>query len=455
MASIVYASYVVYKNNAFFDLDKIVEKSILKERKFNTKVEEVISPRYKIKAYLFEDKTNPIIAMSFMFKNSGYASEDKNKLGISKLIEEMLLSGAGEWNDVQFKEKLEDNAISIGFSSGRDDFSGAVLTTGETKELAFDMLKSVLEKPRFDVDDLVRSKHRLIEALSQQKERHETILKLEFAKELYKNHPYSRNPLGQKETIEKITPDDLKLFMRQNFAKNNLIVGVAGDISADELGVWLDKVFANLPDKTNMNFVRRPDINFMAKTKDIQLTTAQNTAMFAVEGVARNDKDFYPLYVANFIFGGSGLTSRLSLLAREKEALTYSIWTTMAVNDKSPLIVGGFSATPQNFERVVQILQREWQNFAKNGATLKEVEEAKKYLIASYNLRFAAIADIADMMLFMQKENLGIDFLQKRNDYVQAVSLEQVKNVAAKYFDETKLVRVNIGTFADNVKEHE
>jgi len=454
-AVFVYFGYSIYEKNAFLNLNEFVEKSELNGRNFNTKVEEVVSPRYKIKAYLFEDKTNPIIAMNFMFKNAGYASEDENKLGIANLAEEMLISGAGELSDEQFKEQLEDNAISIGFYTEKDDFAGSLLTTVENKEIAFEMLKNVLEKPRFESDDLLQAKQRLQEALRQQSEHPESVLRLEFNKELYGNHQYGRNPLGKKDTIDKITDQDLRDFMKRNFAKSNLIVGVAGDITVDELGAWLDRIFGGLPESANMNFVRNPDIDFVAKNKDIQLTTAQNTAMFAVEGVSRNDADFYPLYVANFILGGSGLTSRLSLAARENEGLTYSIWTTMGLADKSPLIIGSFSSTPEKFDDVVQIMLQEWRNFATKGATALEVEEAKKYLIASYNLRFAAVSDIAEMMMLMQRDNLGVDFLQKRNNYVRDVSLEQVNRVAAQYYNTEKLVRVNIGVFAEENKEHE
>ena len=454
-AVFVYCGYSIYEKNAFLNSSEFVEKSELNGRNFNTKVEEVVSPRYKIKAYLFKNKTNPIIAMNFMFKNAGYASEDENKLGIANLATEMLISGAGDLNDEQFKEKLEDNAISIGFHAEKDDFPGSLLTTVENKEIAFEMLKNVLEKPRFESDDLLRAKQRLQEALRQQSEHPESVLRLEFNKELYGTHQYGRNPLGKKDTIDKITAQDLRDFMKRNFAKSNLIVGVAGDITVDELGAWLDRIFGGLPENANMNFVRNPDINFVAKNKDIKLTTAQNTAMFAVEGVSRNDTDFYPLYVANFILGGSGLTSRLSLAARENEGLTYSIWTTMGLADKSPLIIGSFSSTPEKFDDVVQIMLQEWRNFATKGATALEVEEAKKYLIASYNLRFAAISDIAEMMMLMQRDNLGVDFLQKRNNYVRDVSLEQVNRVAAQYYNAEKLVRVNIGVFAEENKEHE
>lgn len=454
-AVLAYAAYYAYGRWFVFNPDEILESSVLKEKNFETEVEEVVSPRYKIKAYLYEDKTNPIISLSFIFKNAGWSSEDAGKAGISALLEQMLLSGAGDYNEEDFNEKLENNAITIGFSSGKDDFFGALLTTGENSPVAYDMLKLALSEPRFEEDDIRRVKTRLTEGLKQQQEQPGQILSLAFAKELYGSHPYGRNPLGQAETADKISRRDLAAFMRKNFSRGNLIVGAAGDISPEELGSVLDDIFGVLPESANINFVREADADFSPRSKDIPLTTAQNIAMFAVPGVSRNDADFYPLYVANFIFGGSGLNSRLSQAARENEGLTYSIGTGLALDEKSPTIQGSFSATPENFGRVVQILQREWNDFSKNGATASEVREAKDYLIASYNLRFAAISDIAAIMAYMQRDNLGRDFLQKRNDYVRAVSVEQVNAVAAKYFDNNKLVRVNIGNFMKEFKEQE
>ena len=299
-----------------------------------------------------------------------------------------------------------------------------------------------------------RAKRRLQEVLRLQQEHPKKVLALEFAKKIYGEHPYGRNPFGKKETIEKLSSNDLRDFIKKCFAKNNLLIGVAGDISADELGIVLDDIYGALPEKANLNFVRKADINFMAKTEDIQLTTAQNIAMFAVEGVTRKHKDFYPLYIANFIFGGAGLNSRLSIAARENEGLTYSIGTALQLYDKASLVTGSFSSTPKNFDKVIKILQNEWDLFANKGVSLKEFDEAKKYLIASYNLRFASIANIADIMLHIQKSDLGIDFLQKRNEYVNNVSLEQVNEAAKKYFDSKKIIRVNIVNHKNNNEEH-
>lgn len=455
VVGIIYAAYYAYGRWFAFNPERILNNSLLKSQNFEAEVQEVVSPRYKIKAYLYQDKTNPIVAMSFIFKGAGWSVEPSNQAGISALLEQMLLSGAGKYNEEQFAEILEDKAITISFSSGKDDFSGVVLATKENSAAAFDLLKNIFSNPRFETQDIKRAKERLFEALKQQQEQPGRVLSLAFAKELYANHPYGRNPLGSVQTIKHIQRSDLLKFMQNGFARENLIVGVAGDMTTNELAHLLDDVFAPLSESMKLDEVPAVETKFISKNKDIQLTTAQNIAMFAVLGTARREPDFYPLYVANFIFGGSGLNSRLSQAARENEGLTYSIGTGLGLDDKLPLLVGSYSATPANFGRVGQILLREWRNFVNNGASNSEVKAAKDYLVASYNLRFASISDIATILAYMQRDNLGRDFLEKRNEYVNAVSLEQVNEAAAKYFDESKLIQVNIGDFSKKFNEQE
>ena len=203
--------------------------------------------------------------------------------------------------------------------------------------------------------------------------------------------------------------------------------------------------YRSLPESGRSAFVRTAEVDFASGDKNIARVLPQSIAQFAAPGVARNNGDFYPLYVANHILGGSGLTSRLSLAAREDEALTYGVYSYMSTAEKAPLLLGGFSATPENFSRVKEIVREEWRKMGEKGVTSEEFNAAKEYLLASYNLRFASIGDIADILTAMQKEELGIDFLQKRNDYIRNIKLQEVNNAARKYFGNEKLRFITIG----------
>ncbi len=440
-----------YKQYLSFNPEKILSESTLKEKTFSSKPIEVISPRHKIKAYLIEENHAPIISFSFMFSGAGRASDNKNQQGISGITATMLTEGTQNLTSQQFKEKLEDYAIGISFSSNLDNFSGSMITTGEHQEQAYRLLKDVLTAPRFDETDLNRIKQQMQKAFLLQKEHPQSILNLKFAEYLYGDHPYGRNPLGKLEDINKLKRQDLLKYMQNHLAQNNLLIGVAGDITPETLGRVLDEVFGALPQTTAIDFVRNPNVDFKKSDKNIEFASGgQNISRFAAKGVSRNDEDFYPLYVANHIFGGSGLSSRLSKAAREEKGLTYSIYTYMSMAEKSPLLQGKFSSTADKYQEVEDILHREWNKFGQKGATEEEVESAKKYLLASYNLRFASVANLSEILLYMQKDNLGLDFLQNRNQNIKKISTEEVNKAAQKYFKPNGFVSVNIGSFTQN-----
>ncbi len=448
-AAVLYAGWYGYTRFFTFNPQQILQDSILKEKTFDSQVVEVTSPQHKIKAYLIEDSTNPIISISFMFKNAGLAADDNNKQGISNVVAAMLTEGSGSLDSQAFKEKLENLAVGISFDASMDDFSGSLVTTSENQEQAYQLLADALTKPLFAETDLQRLKLQLQKSFLMQKEHPNSVLSLDFAKYLYGNHPYGRNPLGSWEAVSRLNKEDLQKYLATHLAQNNLIVGAAGDITPEKLGQVLDKVFGSLPQNAAINFVREPEVDFAHRSENISLPAAagQNISAFAAPGVARNDKDFYPVYVANHILGGSGLSSRLSKAAREDKGLTYGIYSYLTLADKSPLIRGGFSSTKENYDQVVSILNAEWNKFGQKGATEEEVESAKNYLISSYNLRFASITNLSDILLYMQKDNLGLDFLQKRNENVKKVSTEDVNRAARKYFTTDNLVSVNVGQF--------
>ena len=96
------------------------------------------------------------------------------------------------------------------------------------------------------------------------------------------------------------------------------MVGIAGDVSEEEAGKIVDALFGSLPESGRIVFVREAEIDFDGRVKNISLPSAQVVSSFAAKGIGRTHPDFYPLFIANHILGGSGLSSRLSTAAREK-----------------------------------------------------------------------------------------------------------------------------------------
>ncbi len=444
---LIYGVAAGYRKYFRFNPETLVTESVLKNKNFEVPVEEIVSPKYKIKAYWFYDNTTPIVSMSFLFKNAGYATDGAEEQGIAQLAAALLTEGAGGLDGQAFKEALAERAIGIAFSAGKDDFQGSLLTTRDNLSRAAELLALALGQPRFDTGDVSRLKQHFYEALKRQKEQPASVLALELNQKLYGAHPYARNPLGKAETIAAISRADLRRFVRDNLSRQNLIAGIAGDISREEAESLLDEVFGVLNDNGRINFVRDAEVDFSARRFEIKYPSGQIMSVKAARGVRRDDADFYPLFVANQILGGSGLTSRLSKEIREEKGLTYGVYSYLGLDDKSPLLMAGFASSPDKYREAERLFEEQWQKMGTAGVSAAELEQAKKYLTASYNLRFASIMTIADILTAMQKYNLGLDFLQKRNAYVQNVTLEEVNRAAKKYFDRSRLVSAAIGGF--------
>lgn len=412
---------------------RIVQNSLLKEKTFAKIPQELQTPS-GLKFWLIEEHTNPIISLSFAFKNAGRAYDPEGQKGISRVASHLLKYGAGEYDYQKFAEELELNAIQLDFESQLENFAGLLVTPSENQQKAFELLHLTLTKPRFDANFVKYGLMLASISWASQKEDPDVELSVDFNKHVYGNHPYGDNPRGIKDDFVKITPEKLNEYVRKSFARDKLFISIAGDMTPDEAIQAVEKVFAGLPEKNLNQPVPAPTMNLAADHVSLPRDTAQVISMFGAPGTTRLSDDFYPLFLANLIFGSSGLTSRLSLKARENEGLTYGIYTGLVAEEKNPLIMGTFSTTKENYPKIMKIVQDEWHKMAEKGVTAAELENARRYLLASHNLRFTTVSQLAEMLTSMQDNNLGIDFLQKRNDYIRNVTLDQVNRAAARYF---------------------
>ncbi len=432
----VCAGYCVYQKiveeQNRFNADEILAQSVLQNKTFTAKVQEI--EESGVKAYLMEEHSNPIVSIDFEFGDSGYAHDQNGKFGLAQIASRLIMKGAGKYSDKTLLDIMEENGIRISFGVDNDSLSGAIIFPKSNSKTAQYLLRLIMFEPKLPEKHLEIIKAQLLKSLEMQNENPNSVLSLVYAEQIFANHPYARNPLGKKEDIFKISTDDVRRYLEKTFAKNNLIVGISGDINQKESKVFLKDIFGELPEKTGQKPLEKFEYNSKGMEFNVKRNIPQVIAIFSAKGTARTNKDFYPLYLANYIFGGSGLTSRLNKELRENNGLTYGVYHYMANSDAASLLEGKFSASTENFEKAKKLLLEQWQNLALNGVSENELEIAKKSLIDSFNLRFADISGVSSMLVAMQKYNLGRDFLQKRNDYIRNVTLEKVNETASKYY---------------------
>lgn len=397
-----------------------------------------------ITAWLVEDSTVPIIAMDFAF-DGGAAADPDGRQGLANFLSGMLDEGAGDLDSQAFQARLEELAVKLSFSADRDNFTGSLETLARNRDEAFELLSLALTEPRFDSAPMERIRNQILLGLRRAAEDPNQIAGREWMKQALDGHPYARNSEGTEETVEAITADDLRALVGRLMARDALTVAVVGDIDAETLGRLLDETFGDLPAQSEMPEIGAAQIAQDGAVRVIERDIPQSVIQFGQQGLKRLDPDFVPAYVMNFILGGGGFGSRLIEEVRVKRGLSYSVYSYLYPLEHVGFLVGGAATRNDRAGETIEVLRSEIARMAETGPTQEELADAKTYLTGSYPLRFDTNSKIAGQLLSIQLEGLGIDYVDKRNELIQAVTLEEVKNVARSLLQPNKLLFTVVG----------
>lgn len=405
-----------------------------------TTIERVVSPG-GIEAWLVRDSSVPLVSMDFAFK--GGADQDPDgKPGIGYMTTALLDDGAGELNANAFQKLLQEYAIEMHFSTGRGHVLGSIRMLKEWQDQGFDLLRLALTAPRFDADALERSRAQVLTSLRRETTNPNSIATRTWWKTAFPNHPYGRATNGTLESVPQITVDDLKAYARRVFARDRLKVSVVGDIDSTALGKILDQVFGALPAKGELSPVSAVTMQATGRRIVVDLDVPQAVLAMGSVGLARKDPDFMAGFVVNHVLGGGSFSSRLYDEVREKRGLAYGVSSYLMPLDHAALVMLYTATSADKAGETLGIMESEIRRLASEGPTAAELAKAKAYLKGSYALRFDTSTKIANQLLHIQLDDLGIDYINQRNKQVDAVTIEDAKRVAKRLFGGDFLVTV-------------
>ncbi|CAN5448947.1 pitrilysin family protein [soil metagenome] len=395
-------------------------------------------------AWLVEDHTNPLIAMQYSFAG-GTAADPAGKEGLAHFLSGMLDEGAGDLDSKTFQTKRDDLGMRMGFDDDSDQFEGTFQTLSEKRDEAFGLLRLALTKPRFDADPLERVRQQLLVGAEQNLQDPDRIASAAWMKAALGDHPYTREGEGTPQSLARITAADLRGLHRNLFTRKGLEVAVVGDIDAATLARLLDETFGDLPDTDPPPEPPMAKVADTPSLKIIDRNIPQSVIDFGNPGILRNDPDFIPAYVTSFILGGGGFGSRLTEEVREKRGLTYGVSLGLYPLDRAGLVLGQVGTRNEKAGEALAVVRDTMQRFASEGPTADELADAKTYLTGSYALRFTSNTKIASQLLGLQEENLGIDYVNRRNGLIEAVTLDQTKEQAKRLVQPDRMTIVILG----------
>jgi len=394
------------------------------------KIQRLVSPG-GIEAWFVQDATVPLIAMEYSF-GGGATQDPPGKPGVGNMVADLLDEGSGDLDSKTYHERLERRAIELSFSSTRDNLRGSLRMLKDNKDEAFDLLRSALTSPHFDSTDVERIRTQVLSGLRRDTTNPTALASRKFLEVAFGDHPYGRTATGTLESVPKIEIADLKDYVARVLAKDGLRIAVVGDVDPDTLGKLLDKAFGALPAKAKLTAVADVAAAKPPQRAFIPLDVPQTVVTFGGPGIRRSEPDFMPGYVVNHILGGGGLSSRLYREVREKRGLAYSVYESLLWMDHSAVFVGNTGTRADRAGETVDAIEKEIRRIAEEGPTQKELDDAKSYLKGSQMLALDTSSKLAQALLQYQLDKLPIDYIEKRNALVDAVTLDDAKKAAKR-----------------------
>ena len=397
-----------------------------------------------IQAWLVEDHSVPIIAVSVAFEG-GAALDPAGKEGLAEMVSSLLDEGAGAIDSQGFQQLLADLSISLRFDGNKDHFQGRLRTLSRNRDKAFDLLRLALNEPRFDDEPVERIRGQILSIIARRVNDPERIAGRVFWSTVLAGHAYGRSNRGDADTVKAITVEDLRGFVDRRLARDNLTIGVVGDITPAALATLLDTTFGALPATSSP--VAVPEVRAQA-AGDIILVerdVPQSTVILGHQGLKRDDPDFYAAYIMNYILGGGGFTSRLHDEVREKRGLAYSVYSYLSIWDHAGLVVAGLGTANEKVQESIDVVRAEWARMRDGDVSAEDLATAKRSLTGSYALRFETTRSIARTLVGIQLAELGIDYINRRNGLIDAVTLDDIRRVAARLLDPDGLTVVIVG----------
>ena len=314
----------------------------------------------------------------------------------------------------------------------------------ETLEPSVALLATALAQPRFDTEPLERVRGQVLAVIAESASDPGSVATDSWYAHAFPDHPYGRPNDGNAASVAAITREDLIAAHPRLINRANARIGIVGAINAERAGWIVDTILAGLDPGTPREPRRTSDAP-PPGLRVIEMDVPQSAAIFGHKGLPRNDPDFIPAFVMNYILGGGGFSSRLMVEVREKRGLAYGVYSYLSDRVESALYLGSVRTANERMAESLEVIKSEWARMAAEGVTAEELDAAKRYLTGAFPLSVDSNAKIANYLVFLQVENLGKDYVTRRNDIIRSVTLEDIKRVAARLLKPEDLSIVVVG----------
>jgi zinc protease len=391
-----------------------------------------------------EEHRLPMVTVEIAF-DAGSRRDPKGKAGLAALTAQSLSQGTKTLSAAQFNRKIDFMGSSVSVGAGRDYAVAGFTSLKRYEDQTLHLLASILQDPGLRTADIERKRAQQVADIKSSLEQPGYVAGITFRKELFGDSPYGYPTEGTAESVDKLTPQDVRDFYHKHYRMGSAVIAVVGDVKADEIKAKLEKELSGMKGTVPPEAVpSTPEVPAGLHVKLVDRNVAQANLIMGFAGIARSNPDYYRIMVMNYILGGGGFASRLMKVVRSKHGLAYSIYSGFEADKFPGPFVVVLQTKNSSSNEALRLILQQLHEIQETPVSDAELQSAKKFLVGSFPLKLDRQSSIAGFMLDVQLNGLGLDYAERYPKLIDAVTKEEVKQVARKYLHPDAMLLVAV-----------
>ncbi len=395
----------------------------------------------------------PLVNFSLVI-DGGHLLDDLSKNGVANLMSDILMEGTATKTPLELEEAIDRLGASINMYTTNESIIIRGNTLARNYDATMALVEEILLEPRWDEKEFERIKTSTINGIQRSDANPNVIANRVYNKVLYgENHPLAQPTSGTVESVEALTLEDLKAYYNKYFSPSVSRFHIVGDVSKEKALAALDGLktkweakevtipefpVANNRDKASLYFVDVPNAK-------------QSVINIGYIAMPRTDKDFFPAEVMNYKLGGS-FSGNVNLVLREEKGYTYGASSGFSGSKIPGTFTASSSVRTNTTGESVEIFRDEIAKY-KSGISEEDLAFTKNALIKSNARRFETQGSLLGMLQERSSYGLDPNYIENEEATINNMTLEQHKELANKYLDESKMAYLVVGDAATQYQQ--
>jgi zinc protease len=386
----------------------------------------------------------PIVAVR-AYSRAGAVLDPADRAGLAGLTGALLTRGTARRSGTELDSAIEFVGGSLESGAGRDGMSVSLAVRKADLALGLDLMTEVLLSPTFPEAEFKRKVAQIQAAIKRSEEDPGTVASRALARLVFGLHPYGRPAEGTVESVGRITRDEVVRFHREHVRPDTTIVAVVGAVTVAEARREILARFGAWPQPS----APAPGVPEAAgggppREEKVKRELTQATLLFGRQSIRQTDPDYFPLAVASYVLGG-GSASRLYARVRDDGGLAYAVYAYNNPGRYGAAFAVSAATRTAELPRVIEIVREEMARLGREPVSERELTLAKDYLIGSFPLRLDTSGKVADFIVSVEAQGLGLDYADRYKERIAKVTAADVQRVAARFLAPDTYNRVVVG----------